>query len=190
MKLIVGLGNNGPIYKNTRHNVGFQVIDTIANKMNIKLSKEKFGASYYANDDFILMKPISYMNLSGESVAKMMQFYKINSKDILIICDDLDTELGRAKIKISNSSGGHNGIKSVIEEIKTPNFYRLKIGIGRPTNKKIQISDYVLGKFSSKELEVIEQVVEQSAEAAISIIYNGVNYVTNNFNQKKSNEEL
>lgn len=189
MKLIVGLGNNGPIYKNTRHNVGFQVIDAIANKMNIKLVKEKFGALYYANDDFILMKPISYMNLSGESVAKIVQFYKINSKDILVICDDLDTELGRAKIKLSNSSGGHNGVKSVIEQIKTPNFYRLKIGIGRPVNKKIQISDYVLGKFSSKEMETIEQVVEQASEAAISIIYNGINYVINNFNKKKTDEE-
>lgn len=188
MKLIVGLGNNGVIYKNTRHNVGFSVIDTIANKMNIKLVKEKFGAVYYANDDFVLMKPMSYMNLSGESVAKIMQFYKIKSKDILVICDDLDIKLGQAKIKISNSSGGHNGVKNVIEKINTSEFYRLKIGIGRPENKDMEISKYVLERFDSNQQAIIDQVVDKASDAVISVIYNGINYVINNFNKKSKNE--
>lgn len=188
MKLIVGLGNNGVIYKNTRHNVGFNVVDTIANKMNIKLAKEKFGAIYYVNDDFVLMKPMSYMNLSGESVAKIMQFYKIKSKDILVICDDLDIKLGQAKIKISNSSGGHNGVENIIEQIKTSEFYRLKIGIGRPEDKDAEISNYVLEKFDYNQQVIIDQVIDKASDAAISIIYNGINYVINNFNKKPKNE--
>ncbi|MBD5422946.1 MAG: aminoacyl-tRNA hydrolase [Mycoplasma sp.] len=185
MKLIVGLGNPGLEYERTRHNVGFLVIDEIAKKLNVKLSKERFDSMFYINEDFILMKPNTFMNLSGEAVKKAMDFFKILSKDILIIHDDLDIKIGQAKIKISNSSGGHNGVKNIIEKINTAEFYRLKIGIGRPEKNETSISSYVLGDFTNEQYDIISKVVEQSAEAVISIIYNGIHYVTNNFNKKK-----
>ncbi len=185
MKLIVGLGNPGNEYENTRHNIGFQVVDEIAKKINVKLSKEKFDALFYMNDDFILIKPTTYMNLSGEVVKKVTDFYKISPKDILVICDDLDIKVGQAKIKISKSSGGHNGIKNIIEKIGTSEFYRLKIGIGRPEKKSTSISSHVLEPFDNIQKPIIDKVIIEAADAVTSIIYNGIHYVINNFNRKR-----
>lgn len=188
MKLIVGLGNPGFQYENTRHNVGFMVIDEIAKKLNLNINQKKFDSLLFVNSDFILLKPLTFMNLSGKAVKSVVDFFKIDTSDIIIVCDDLDIKLGQAKIKISNSSAGHNGIKSIIEKLETSNFYRLKIGIGRPENKEIKLSSYVLGKFNSTEKKVIDKVIDKSAEAIISIIYNDINYVVNLFNQKGKDE--
>lgn len=188
MKLIVGLGNPGFQYENTRHNVGFMVIDEIAKKMNLNINQKKFDSLLFVNSDFILLKPLTFMNLSGKAVKSVVDFFKIDISDIIIVCDDLDIKLGQAKIKISNSSAGHNGIKSIIEKLETSNFYRLKIGIGRPENKETKLSSYVLGKFNSIEKKVIDKVIDKSAEAIISIIYNDINYVVNLFNQKGKDE--
>lgn len=188
MKLIVGLGNPGFQYENTRHNVGFMVIDEIAKKMNLNINQKKFDSLLFVNSDFILLKPLTFMNLSGKAVKSVVDFFKIDISDIIIVCDDLDIKLGQAKIKISNSSAGHNGIKSIIEKLETSNFYRLKIGIGRPENKETKLSSYVLGKFNSTEKKVIDKVIDKSAEAIISIIYNDINYVVNLFNQKGKDE--
>lgn len=188
MKLIVGLGNPGFQYENTRHNVGFMVIDEIAKKLNLNINQKKFDSLLFVNSDFILLKPLTFMNLSGKAVKSVVDFFKIDISDIIIVCDDLDIKLGQAKIKISNSSAGHNGIKSIIEKLETSNFYRLKIGIGRPENKETKLSSYVLGKFNSTEKKVIDKVIDKSAEAIISIIYNDINYVVNLFNQKGKDE--
>ena len=157
MKLIVGLGNPGLEYQNTRHNIGFYYLDLFTGKLDINY-KEKFKGLYIKtkinNEDVIFLKPQTYMNLSGESVIKFVNYYKINIEDILVIHDDLDIDLGRIKLKDNGSSGGHNGIKSIIENIQSENFKRLKIGISK--NKDYDTKDYVLGKFNKEELEVIK----------------------------------
>ena len=188
MKLIVGLGNPGFQYENTRHNVGFMVIDEIAKKLNLNINQKKFDSLLFVNSDFILLKPLTFMNLSGKAVKSVVDFFKIDISDVIIVCDDLDIKLGQAKIKISNSSAGHNGIKSVIEKLGTSDFYRMKIGIGRPENKDYKLSSYVLGKFDPAEQKKIDKVIDKSAEAIISIVYNDINYVVNLFNQKGKDE--
>ncbi|MBQ8891973.1 MAG: aminoacyl-tRNA hydrolase [Bacilli bacterium] len=162
MKLIVGLGNPGREYLNTRHNVGFYYLDLFAKEINATF-KEKFNGMYAKvkvnNQDVILLKPLTYMNLSGECVRDFVNYFKIDAKDILVIHDDLDMEIGRIKLKENTSSGGHNGIKDIISKLATENFKRLKIGIGK--NALMDTKDYVLGKFSSSDLEIIKQNEEK-----------------------------
>ncbi len=165
MKMIVGLGNPGKEYDNTRHNVGFMVIDEYAKQYKISGFKNKFNGLYakiYRNGEyFILVKPLSYMNLSGTVVKKYSNFFKIKPSDILIIHDDLDLPVGKIKIKSKGSSGGHNGIKSIIENLNTEEFAHFKIGIDN--NKKMETKDYVLGKFSKEELEKLNKIIAFSA---------------------------
>ena len=162
MKLIVGLGNPGKEYINTRHNVGFYYLDNFANKYNLSY-KEKFNGEYIKTkingEDIILLKPLTYMNLSGESVIKFVNYFKINKEDILVIHDDLDLEVGSIKLKENSSSGGHNGIKSIIELLNTKDFKRLKIGIGK--NNLFDTKDYVLGKFSEEEKNILKENEEK-----------------------------
>lgn len=157
MKLVVGLGNPGADYVNTRHNIGFQLLDFIAANKGLSFNKEKFNASYceynVAGEKVILIKPLSYMNLSGGVVAKFVSFYKISAKDILVIHDDLDMSLGRVKIVHNSSSGGHNGIKDIERCLGTKEYVRLKIGIAK--DKSVDTKDYVLGSFSVEEKQVL-----------------------------------
>ena len=159
MKLIVGLGNPGIEYKNTRHNIGFYYLDLLANKYNLTF-KEKYNGMYTKtiinSEDVILLKPLTYMNLSGECVIKFVNYYKIKNEDILIIHDDLDIDIGRIKLKENGSSGGHNGIKSIIDNLNTEKFKRLKIGISK--NNLYDTKDYVLGKFTKDELDKIKEL--------------------------------
>lgn len=189
MKLIVGLGNYGEQYEQTRHNVGFSVIDKIAQKINVTLSKNNFNGVFYMNQDFILAKPYTYMNLSGNFVKQIVNFYKIYVEDIIVIYDDLDTPLGQAKMKTIGGSGGHKGMNDIIQKLDTENIHRLKIGIGRPKNK-IDISTFVLSKFDKKEEEIINLVIDKSADAVISSIYNGFRNVMNNFSYKGKKNEI
>lgn len=153
MKLIIGLGNPGLEYEKTRHNIGFYYLDVIAKNLNILEFKEKFNGMYqkikYQNEDIILLKPLSYMNLSGEIIKKYVDYYKIKLADILVICDDLDLEIAKIKLKEKGSSGGHNGLKNIILNLGSENFKRLKIGISK--NKNIDTKEYVLAKFSQEE---------------------------------------
>ena len=153
MKLIVGLGNPGKEYQNTRHNIGFRFIDNFASKNNIKIEKEKFNGLYIqtiiGNESVILLKPLSYMNLSGEVVKKYVDYFKIKVEDILIINDDLDLNIAKIRLRRSGSSGGHNGLKNIEQCLNTNNFKRLKIGISN--NKLIETKDYVLGSFSKED---------------------------------------
>lgn len=165
MKMIVGLGNPGEEYSLTRHNVGFMVIDSYAKKNNISDFKQKFNGLYtkvYQNNEyFILLKPLSYMNLSGTVIKKFASFYKIKHEDILVIHDDMDLPVGKIKIKYKGSSGGHNGIKNIIENLKTEEFPRFKIGISKDEN--INSKDYVISKFNAQDLEKITKILAFSS---------------------------
>jgi len=159
MYLIIGLGNPGKEYENTRHNIGFNVLNSYLEKNNLRLDKEKFNGLYTKtsinNEDVIFLEPQTYMNSSGDSVRKIMDFYKIDVENILVIQDDLDMEIGKIKLKENSSSGGHNGIKDIEEKLGTNSIKRLKIGISN--NKMMDTKDYVLGKFSKEEKEVLEK---------------------------------
>ena len=154
LKLIVGLGNPGKEYEKTRHNMGFMSIDSFANKMNLKIDKNKFDGLYteyiYNGEKVILLKPQKYINLSGEVIKKYVDFYKIQISDILVISDDLDMPFGKIKIKYSGSSGGHNGLKNIENHLQTKEYKRIKIGISN--DKNIDTKDYVLGKIKDEEL--------------------------------------
>ena len=197
MKLIVGLGNPGKEYEKTRHNAGFMVIDNFAKEKNVEITKKKYDGLYAElniNDEkVILLKPQTYMNLSGESVQKYVNFYKINKEDILVINDDLDLNVGKLRLKRGGQSAGHNGLKNIALNLNTDNFKRLKIGISN--NKMIDTKDYVLGKFSKEELEVLDKVVKESSNILEDFVtlnfekmmskYNGLD-----FTGEKENNEL
>ena len=159
MKLVVGLGNPDKKYENTRHNCGFRAIDFYAKKNNL-IFKNKYNSLYTEiivnNEKIILVKPQTYMNLSGTAVRKFVNFYDINIKDILIIYDDVDFEIGKFKIKRNGSSGGHNGINNIIENLKTNNIQRVRIGISKT---KEELMSYVLGTFSKDENEKIDKLL-------------------------------
>ena len=158
MKLVVGLGNKGIEYDNTRHNMGFMLVDRYLQYKNITDKfKEKFNAMYIEttinNEKIIFIKPMTYMNNSGIAVRAFVDFYKLNSEDVLVISDDLDLDLGKFRLRRNGSSGGHNGLKSIISHLGTDNFKRLRIGI---SNDKDDVINYVLSKFSKKELNEID----------------------------------
>ena len=167
MKLIVGLGNIGKEYEHTRHNVGFDTIDILASNLNVSFSQEKALKGMVAKVNInqhkaILLKPTTYMNLSGESVKAVMQFYKIPVEDIIIISDDLDMVSGKIRYRENGSAGGHNGLKSIIQHLGTQNFKRIKIGIDR--DKYIPVIDWVLTKFSKDVQDSINQSFEHIAK--------------------------
>lgn len=158
MKLIVGLGNPGNKYNKTKHNVGFDSVDKYIEKNNIKMSiNKKFVAEVGKGNDVIVLKPLTYMNLSGDSIIKVINYYDINIEDLIVIYDDIDLEVGKIRIRCKGSSGGHNGIKSIINHLGT-DFQRVKIGVGRKEGKDI-IGD-VLGKFSKSNRKIIENVLD------------------------------
>ena len=185
MYLIVGLGNPEPEYSNTRHNMGFDVINKISESSNIKVSKSKFDALYgmgeINNKKVILLKPQTYMNLSGESIIKFKKFYKISNKNIIVIYDDIDLKIGDIRLKPKGSSGTHNGMKSVIENLKTEDFIRVRVGIGTPKHKE-DIINYVIGAIPKREKEVLEQSIKKAAQSVIEILENGIDVAMNKFN--------
>lgn len=163
MKLIVGLGNPGKEYTKTRHNVGFMCIDEIAKNFNINVDSNKFSGLYgelnYNGEKVLLLKPQKYMNLSGEVIRDFVSYFKINIDDVLIISDDLDTEVGTYRLRYKGSSGGHNGLKNIEHHLSTQDYKRIKIGISN--NKSMDTKDYVLGKFSKEEIDLINPIVEK-----------------------------
>ncbi len=183
MKIIIGLGNPGEEYKDTRHNIGFQVIDLICEEYDATLNIHKFGGEFFMEKDLIIAKPLTFMNNSGKFVREIMHFYKIKIEDIFVIYDDLDSDVGKAKIKTFGSSGGHNGMKNIIEELGTDEIKRLKIGIGRPKNIKT-VSKYVLNNIPKSDVSTLDKVKSEAAKVAISFVYNDIRLVINNFNGK------
>lgn len=186
MKLIVGLGNPGKKYEKTRHNIGFMVIDKIAEKLNIELNQAKFkgqfGTAQVEGEKVFLLKPLTYMNLSGESVQAIMDFYQMDVADLVVIYDDLDLPVGKIRLRQRGSAGGHNGMKSIIAHLGTQDFNRVRVGINRPTNG-MAITDYVLSRFSAEEEMHIQEAVERSAEACIEWIKKPFLQVMNTYNQ-------
>lgn len=187
MKLIVGLGNPGKEYENTRHNAGFRFIDEYAKENNIDINNEKFGGLYqiinYKDEKVIILKPQKYINLSGTVIKSFIDYYKIPIKDILIIHDDLDTEIGHLKVKYKGSSGGHNGLKNIEQNLKTKEYKRVKIGISRDKEKdKI---DYVIGKISKEELKQINTVNKYATELINDFLEMNFDNVMNKYNSKE-----
>ena len=162
MKLIVGLGNPGREYNNTRHNVGFMCIDELEKYYNLDFKYNKFNGIYdkveIKGEKVIFLKPQKYMNLSGEVIRDYVNFFKIDVNDVLIICDDLDTPVGSIRLRYKGTSGGHNGLKNIENNLSTTEYKRIKIGISN--NKLIDTKDYVLGKFSSDELKIIVKIIK------------------------------
>jgi PTH1 family peptidyl-tRNA hydrolase len=159
MKLVVGLGNPGRKYKKTKHNVGFIALDFYAKKYNLQFKVDnKFSGEWLKIDDLILLKPHTFMNLSGESIRKIMQFFDVQIENVILIYDDLSLPFGKIRLREKGSAAGHNGVKSAIQNMKTDEFKRLKFGIDR--NPLIEQKDYVLSKFSKEELKDLEEKVE------------------------------
>lgn len=187
MKLIVGLGNPGKEYENTRHNAGFRFIDTYAKEANLTFNKEKFNGLYtdfiFNDEKVILLKPQKYMNLSGEVVKDFVNFFKINIDDIIIIVDDLDTEIGKLKLKYKGSSGGHNGLKNIENHLKTNEYKRVKIGISN--NKDKDKIDYVIGKVSKQELDQMNKVNELAKPLIDDFLTQKFDNVMNKYNQRR-----
>lgn len=183
MYLIVGLGNPGSQYEKTRHNVGFDVIDLMAAKYKISISRIKFKGVYgegnIGGEKVILLKPQTYMNASGESVGQISKFYKIPKENIIIIYDDMSLELGRIRIRAKGSAGGHNGIKNIIAHLSSEEFPRIKIGVGHPKGDWV---NHVLGKFSLEEQEKLQKTYEAVLSTVESIIEDGIDTAMNKFN--------
>lgn len=178
MKLIVGLGNPGKEYENTRHNTGYMAIDRLAKLYNaqFKLDSKLKGFIATVNDlgnKFIMLKPVTYMNLSGDSVRAVVDFFKIDINDIIIISDDLDSNLGRIRIRTHGSAGGHNGLKSIISSLGTQEFKRIRIGIGR--DSVIPVVDYVLSRYTNDDFAIMEQSFDKVVSACKDFI-DGVEY--------------
>ncbi|MBS9775857.1 MAG: aminoacyl-tRNA hydrolase [Fusobacterium sp.] len=186
MKIIVGLGNPGKKYENTRHNIGFMAIDKIKEYFNISDEKNKFQAlvseKNINGEKILFVKPQTFMNLSGNSVREILNFYKINSEDVVIIYDDMDLPLGQLRIKEKGSSGGHNGIKSLIANIGE-NFIRVRCGIGK---KNTEVIDYVLGKFSQTEQKVADEMTDEVVKCIDDILnILNLNQIMQKYNKKK-----
>lgn len=183
MKLIVGLGNPDKEYDKTRHNVGFMVIDNYLGSVNWS---NKFNALYCEKvingEKIIFVKPLTYMNNSGNAVGEFVRYFNIDNKDILVIQDDLDLNVGDYKLKMHSSSGGHNGIKSIIASLGNQDFPRLKVGIGSVKND--EVIDYVLGKFSKSELEVLNELFNTFDKIINSFINEGIDKTMNVYNTK------
>lgn len=186
MYIIVGLGNPGREYVNTRHNIGFEAIDVIASKYNININKEKFKGLYgdgrIGGEKVLLVKPQTFMNLSGESIREFVNWYKVEPEKVIVVYDDISLPVGKLRIRPKGSAGGHNGIKSIIYQLNTDIFPRIKIGVGSPENKNYDLADYVLGKFSKEETEILIKTVIKVADATEALIKSGIDKAMAEFN--------
>lgn len=183
--LIAGLGNPGSKYENTRHNMGFRTVELLAEQKGVKLNKVKFKSAYnlmeFAGARCLVMKPQTYMNLSGEAVREAAQFYKISPDRVLVIYDDVSLPVGKLRVRPTGSAGGHNGIKNIIAHLGTQDFPRIKIGTGAPEDKDGMI-DWVIGVPSQKEREVLLESFKRAIEAAACVIEHGCQRAMNDFN--------
>ena len=185
MYLIVGLGNPEEEYSNTRHNMGFDVINKLAKQYEIEINKNKFKALYgkgiIENTKVLLLKPQTYMNLSGESIKQFINFYKIETKDLIVIYDDIDIKPGVIKIRKSGGAGTHNGMKSVVKEIGKTDFARIRVGIGAPENKA-DLINYVIGNINEQDLKILDKATTKAKDAISYIIKEGIDKAMNKFN--------
>lgn len=186
MKLIVGLGNPGKQYAKTRHNIGFEVIDELSSRLSIPLDQAKLKGNYgignVHGEKVLLLKPLTYMNLSGESIRAVMDYYQIDQEDLLVIYDDLDLPVGKIRLRQKGSAGGHNGIKSTISHLGSQVFNRIRIGIDRPETG-VFVPDYVLGKFRREEQPEVLTAIEKAADACEAWLTKSFLQVMNEYNQ-------
>ncbi len=186
MYIIVGLGNPGREYDNTRHNIGFDVIDTLADRENISVLEKKhkaiIGKGVVAGQKVILAKPTTFMNLSGESVRELVDYYKVDETvELIVISDDISLDVGRLRVRKKGSAGGHNGLKSIIGHLGHDTFTRVKMGVGEKP-KGWDLADYVLGRFSGSERETMNDAAKRAADAICTIIAEGADVAMNKFN--------
>jgi PTH1 family peptidyl-tRNA hydrolase len=184
IKMVVGLGNPGKEYVGTRHNIGFRVIDSLAELLKIEVKKKRFngclGTGEYADKKLILLKPMQFMNCSGQVVATAAGFYKLSACDLLIVLDDMALPPGRIRVRMKGSAGGHNGLADVIEKLGTENLSRLRVGIG-PSNEK-EAYDYVLSRPAKSEQALLDEAITRAREAVIYWIEFGIKATMNKFN--------
>jgi PTH1 family peptidyl-tRNA hydrolase len=184
--LIVGLGNPGKDYTHTRHNAGYRALDVLANRLNCKVDKGKFQGLYgqvkYGNEKLFLLKPLTYMNLSGQSVLQLSAYYNIPPQRIIVLFDDISLPPGRLRVRGDGSAGGHNGIKSIISQLGSQDFPRVKIGVGAKPDPEKDLADWVLSPFSAQEEKALSYSLEKAADAALAIIDKGVQESANLYN--------
>ncbi len=186
MRLLVGLGNPGREYDDTRHNVGFLVVDKVADRVGASVDDKKFrarvGRGRIGQESTLIMKPQTYMNLSGESVGPALGFFKLSTDDVVVVHDELDLPLGRLKLKRGGGHGGHNGLRSLIKHLPDDRFIRIRIGIGRPP-PQWDTADYVLSKFRSDEWTAVDEAVSTAADAVEAIFRDGISKAMATFNR-------
>ena len=184
--LIVGLGNPGREYERSRHNCGFRAVDILAEKLGCKIDRAKFqglyGQTTYKGRKLMLLKPMTYMNLSGRSVLQLSAYFSIPPQKIIVLFDDISLEPGRLRIRADGSAGGHNGIKSIIQELGSQTFPRVKIGVGAKPHPDYDLADWVLSSFSAQEEKALAVSLPNAADAALAIIESGVAEAANKFN--------
>lgn len=188
MYLVAGLGNPGAKYTNTRHNAGFSSIDALADRFHIDVSEKKHkalcGRGAIEGQKVVLLKPQTFMNLSGESLRAAMDYYKLTPEEIIVIYDDVSLDPGQLRIRLKGSAGGHNGIKSIIAHLGTQEFPRIKVGVGAKP-PRMDLADYVLGHFSKEEQETMEEAGREAAAAVVMMLTDGPERAMNHFNMKK-----
>ena len=189
MYIIVGLGNPGREYQNTRHNIGYDVIDRLAEAERIGLTERKHkaivGKGMVAGQKCVLVKPVTYMNLSGESVRELIDYYKVDeTEELIVISDDISLDVGQIRVRKKGSAGGHNGLKNIIAHLGHDNFMRVKMGVGEKP-RGWDLADYVLGRFSGEERTVMDEACDRAAEAIRTMLTDGVDTAMNRFNSKK-----
>ena len=191
MKVIVGLGNPGVHYRGIRHNIGFQVVDRLAEIHHILISTKRFkslyGTGWIDSQRVILVKPMTFMNRSGEAVRKVVHFFQVGMEDLIVIHDDLDLPFGRLRFKRRGGDGGHQGVRSIIESIGGNTFLRLKVGIGRPP-KGMDPAEYVLSPFDEAEQPPLDQIISQAAEFLMVMLLEGINTAMNWYQKKDRTE--
>lgn len=192
MFIIAGLGNPTKEYEGTRHNAGFMVLDALADKLNTDISEKKHkalcGRGVIGGEKVILLKPQTFMNSSGESLRAAADYYKVDPENILVVYDDISLAPGNLRIRAKGSAGGHNGIKSIIAHLGTQEFPRVRVGVGEKP-PRMDLADYVLGRFSQGEKKIMEEAILEAADAVCEIVLEGVDHAMNNHNQKKAGKE-
>ena len=187
MYLVVGLGNPGTQYEMTRHNIGFEVIDYIADKYNVNVKKLKYKSLYadavIGGEKVLFVKPQTYMNLSGEAVRDFASFYKIPPENIIVISDDINLEAGRIRIRQKGSAGGHNGLKSIIYQLNSDQFPRIRMGVDSELRGRMDLADFVLARFQKEEIPTLEDAIIRCSKAVEEIISRGVDSAMNKYNR-------
>ena len=199
MYIIAGLGNPGKEYENTRHNMGFKVIDRISEKYGISVTKNKFnaliGEGRIGTDKVILVKPQTYMNLSGNAVREIMNFYKPDIEDLIVIYDDFDIPTGSLRIRKKGSAGSHNGMKSIVQQLGDNGFPRIRVGIGAPEhldeseNREGKVINHVIGRISKSQMKDFEEAIDKASDSAVCIVENDVDTAMNRYNTAKKKKK-